>query len=149
VAFLIRDFAPDDQDAVAQLILGGMRQRWGSRFDPTADPDIDDLWASYIDAGGEIVVGELGGSAIATTTLMGCGARDGRILRMSVARSHRGCGFGRLLVAEMVARSRRRGMLVLHVSTDTPWVDAVAFYKACGFVATSESGGDTHFELVL
>ncbi len=134
---------------MAGLIQGGMRQRWGRGFDPTANPDVDDLWATYIEPGGELLVGELEGDVVATATLIGWGSDDGRIVRMSVAQSRQGLGLGRELVGELIARATRRGMGVLHVSTDTPWIDAVAFYEACGFHRVGESDGDTHLELAL
>ncbi len=149
MAFLIRDFVPDDQPDVAGLIQEGMRQRWGSRFDPSANPDSDDLWASYVDAGGELLVGELDGAIVATGTLIGWGPEDGRVLRMSVAQAHQGVGLGRELLAELVTRAARRGMGVLHVSTDVPWADAVAFYESCGFLRVGESDGDIHLEHLL
>jgi hypothetical protein len=54
----VRDFRPGDQASVRELALGGMRERWGDCYDPSSNPDLDDISASYVDRGAEVVVGE-------------------------------------------------------------------------------------------
>ncbi len=146
---LIRDFTRDDQDQVRALIQEGMRQRWGDDFDPRCNTDTDDLQESYVERGGEIVVFEADGDLVATGSLVPQGSNDGRILRMSVAGVRQGEGYGRRIVTELVERARRRGFVILHVETDTPWTDAVGFYADSGFTQVSRDEVSTHFEMVL
>ncbi|HZA87409.1 MAG TPA: hypothetical protein VE466_11045 [Acidimicrobiales bacterium] len=62
----MRDFTPGDQTAVRELVLGGMRERWGDAYDPSANPDLDDISASYINWGAEVVVVDIEGEIVAT-----------------------------------------------------------------------------------
>ena len=146
---MLRDFEPRDQDAVRQLILNGMAERWGERFDPTANPDTADLWAHYVAQGGEIIVYEIEGEVVATGTLIAEPDGAGRILRMSVDRRHRRRGLAKSVVRELVDRASRRGFDPLRVNTDTPWTEAVNLYLACGFVPVGVDETDTHFTMSL
>src|SRR5205807_1991401 len=143
------DFAPRDQPAVRELILSGMRERWGRRFDPTANPDTDDLWTSYIAKGGEIVVVEMDGAIIGTGTLLPEPGGGGRILRLSVEQRRRRQGDGRRIVGELIERAKRRQLDPLVVTTDTPWSDAVALYRSCGFIVVKQTKAVTHFSMSL
>lgn len=80
----MRDFTPGDQTAVRELVLGGMRERWGDAYDPSANPDLDDISASYINQGAEVVVVDIEREIVATGTLLPECNRHGRIVRMSV-----------------------------------------------------------------
>ena len=67
---VLRDFELGDQAAVRDLILSGMRERWRERYDDAANPDVGDIWSSYIAQGGEVVVWEEGGAVVGTGTLV-------------------------------------------------------------------------------
>ena len=56
---------------------------------------------------------------------------------------------GRRVVDELVGRARRRAIIELLVSTDTPWTSAVALYRACGFAEVGSDERDTHFRMAL
>jgi GNAT superfamily N-acetyltransferase len=142
---VLRDFEPRDQDAVRDLILRGMAERWGDQFDPGANPDTDDLWSAYVARGAEIVVFEVDGAVVATGALVPEADGAGRIMRMSVDRRHRRNGFARAVLAELIERARRRGFESLLVTTDTPWTDAVALYQSCGFTLAMQNEIATHF----
>lgn len=145
----IRSFSSGDGAAVRELVLAGLAERWGAAFDPAHNPDLDDLQASYLDRGGEIVVVDEEGRLVATGTLIPDGERRGRIVRMSVDRNRRRSGLGRQVVAELLRRARARGMHEVVVSTDTPWASALALYRSCGFVEAGRDGTDTHFVIAL
>jgi ribosomal protein S18 acetylase RimI-like enzyme len=146
---VLRDFTPGDQAAVRELVLGGMRERWGDAYDPSANPDLDDISASYINRGAEVVVVDIKGEIVATGALLPERDRGGRIVRMSVDRAYRRRGFGRQVVEELVRRARRRGMFEVVVLTDTPWTSALALYRSCGFEYVGQDDTDTHFALRL
>lgn len=156
---MLRAFTAADQGAVRGLILGGMRERWGERFDPAANPKVDDMWAHYVvEAHGEIVVVEIDGVVVATGTLLPEPADDGesdsdgkvgRIVRMAVDPQVRRQGLGRRVVAELVERARSHGWHRVVVETDTPWTSAVALYAACGFTVERQTPTETHFVLSL
>ena len=142
-------FEPRDQPAVRQLILSGMRDRWREQYKASTNPDVDDMWSSYIAGGGEVVVWEEGTMIVATGTLVPDPDGGGRILRMSVDRSYRRRGLGRRIVTELVERAQQRGLKRLRVTTDTPWLDAVALYSACGFEIVEQTEAATNFTMSL
>lgn len=146
---MLRDFARRDQVAVRDLILDGLRERWGEQFDAAYNADLYDITSSYIDMGGEVVVLEDKGNVVATGTLIRESDRRARIVRVSVAAAHRRSGVGRAVVEELVRRARRRGVRELVVLTDTPWVSAVALYRACGFEEVGRDESDTHLAMLL
>jgi hypothetical protein len=51
---VMRDFTHGDQIAVRELVLGGMRERWGDAYDPSANPDLDDISTTYVSRGAEV-----------------------------------------------------------------------------------------------
>lgn len=146
---MLRDFEPRDQPAVRELILTGMRERWGERYDGAANPDVDDMWAAYVATGGEVVVWDEGGDVVATGTLLPEPDGGGRIMRMSVARGWRRRGIGRRIVADLARRAEQRRLHTLRVSTDTPWVEAVALYEACGFEIVGRTDEATDLTMAL
>lgn len=168
----VRDFTPADQIAARAIIQSGLRERWGDRYDADANPDTDDLYASYIDpgpddsgpTGDERMSNRFANSEVVVATVSGRGGGDdvggiailvpeadglGRIVRMSVARTHRRRGIARALIAELVARARSKGHHAVIVSTDTPWSDAVALYEDSGFVVTEADDADIDLWLDL
>jgi GNAT superfamily N-acetyltransferase len=74
------------------------------------NPDVDDMWRSYVSRGGEIVVCVEDGGIVGTGTLLPEPDGGGRIMRMSVARTRRRRGIGRLIVTALVRRADQRGL---------------------------------------
>ncbi|MCP4964993.1 MAG: GNAT family N-acetyltransferase [bacterium] len=146
---MIRDFRPEDQSAVRQLILDGLRERWGEAYSPAFNPDLDDIHANYLDQGAEVVVIDDGAEILATGILLREQNQRGRIVRMSVDSRHRQRGLGRQVIEELVDRAKRQGMHELVVLADTPWTSAVALYRACGFRELASDETDTHFAMHL
>jgi ribosomal protein S18 acetylase RimI-like enzyme len=146
---VLRDFEPRDHEPVRELVLAGMRERWGDAYDPSANPDLDNISACYVDRGADVVVAEFGGEIVAAGILWPEAHDRGRIVRVSVDQAHRQRGFGRQVVEELIRRARRRGMLELVALTDTPWTSALALYRSCGFREVREDETDTHFVLSL
>ena len=146
---VIRDFEPADQDVVQALVEAGMQERWGDRYEPGTNPDLDDIEGRYVAQGAAVVVAEIERAVVGTGTLVSEPDGAGRIVRMSVDSQHRCRGIARALVAELVGRARRRGVRVLRVSTDVPWTDAISLYESCGFVETDRDDDEVHLEMRL
>lgn len=146
---MVRDFDAADQVAVHDLVLQGLRERWGDAFDPSFNQDLDDIDAHYVEAGADVVVAEHAGAVVACGILLYEGDEEGRLVRVSVASTHRRRGLARAVVAELVERAHQRGRSRIHVLTDTPWTSAVELYRACGFTQLDSDGTDTHFVLDL
>jgi ribosomal protein S18 acetylase RimI-like enzyme len=146
---VLRDFALSDQRPVASLILEGMRERWGDRYDATANPDVEGMAGSYLARGAEVVVAEIAGRVVGTGTLLPLDDRRGRIVRVGVDQQHRRRGIGRAVVVELVGRARRRDMTTVIVTTDPPWLDAVSLYESCGFEVTGWTVDSVHLTRAL
>ena len=152
----IRALRVEDQDAAKALILAGLEEHWGV-LDPSLNPDLDDIAASYRDA--VFLVACINGEMAGTGALVpeagrfpsgasGAGS-VARIVRMSVARSRRRQGIGRLLLDELCRQARALGCRTVVLETTADWQDAIAFYLRCGFRASGFSEGDIHFKLDL
>ena len=66
----VRPFVADDHVSVRDLILAGMRERWGDAYEPSANADLDDITANYVDRGADVLVIEVEGRIVATGTLV-------------------------------------------------------------------------------
>jgi ribosomal protein S18 acetylase RimI-like enzyme len=146
---LIRDFRPADQHRVRELILAGMRERWREAYDPSANPDVEDMLASYVARGAEVIVAEIGSLMVGTGTLQAEGPASNRIIRMAVAASHRRLGVARTIVNELLNRAGLWSAAEVVVRTDTDWLDAVALYRACGFQVVAQDRRTTDFRMAL
>lgn len=139
---VIRDFKREDQQAARSLILEGLAERWEA-LDPTLNPDLDDIACTY--AAAVFLVAVERGQLVGTGALIPEAAGVGRIVRMSVARSHRRHGIGRRLLQALLQRARALGYCQLVLETTATWVDAIAFYQAHDFHPIAERDGDLHF----
>ena len=146
---MIRDFEPRDQEAFRALVLAGLAERWGEAFDPTFNPDLLDIEASYLAQGAVVVVAENDAGLVATGILRPETGNRGRIVRVSVDAGCRRQRLGRRVVEELVTRARQRRMSEVVVLADTPWTSAVDLYRACGFREVASDDRDTHFVLAL
>jgi ribosomal protein S18 acetylase RimI-like enzyme len=127
----IRPFAPADQIVVRALILEGLRERWGW-LDPTLNPDLDDIAASYIAPGHVFIVAEIG-QALTGTGALKLQGHSGQIVRVSVSPKWRRRGIGRALVAALLGTARTRGLDRVWMETNDDWRDAIGLYQHCGF----------------
>ncbi len=130
-------------------MLAGLRERWGTSYDASYNQDLADIVGNYVVGGGHVIVVEDESEIVATGALVPDGVDGGRIVRMSVATSHRRQGFGRMVVEELISRARACGMAEVRVLTDTPWLSAIELYRSCGFEEVGRDDTDTHFVMDL
>lgn len=145
---VIRPFAPADQQTVHALVNAGLGEHFG-HVDPRYNPDLDDIAASYPGKGHVFVVATLDGAIVGTGALVFAEARQGRLVRMSVAPERRGKGVGRALVYHLIAIARRCGLERLNVETNRDWEDAKGLYRACGFIQVGEDAVSGYFARAL
>jgi ribosomal protein S18 acetylase RimI-like enzyme len=146
---VLRSFTRADQPAVRHLVLEGMRERWQDEFDAGANPDVDDVWATYVEGGADVIVAEEEGVIVATGTLVSIDDTDGRIVRVAVDRRCRRRGFARLVIGELLRRARLRSMRAVIVTTEPAWSDAADLYRSCGFRLVARSPDMLRFESQL
>jgi GNAT superfamily N-acetyltransferase len=152
----IRAFCAEDQEAAKALVLAGLGERWGW-IDPTLNPDLDDIAASY--AAGLFLVGYLGDTLVATGALLPEATAEGvhaqrtimrtemRVVRMSVRADLRGQGIGRRMLDALIDAARQQGCALVVLETTSTWTDAIGFYTRNGFQLIEERDGDTHMQL--
>ncbi len=157
----IRPFERRDQAAVKGLILEGLVEHWGV-LDPTLNPDLDDIAATYA-AGRFLTVWQNASPSVGGSEgddgerLVGTGAilpepdEEGaaRVVRMSVARDCRRQGIGRALLDALCAAARAAGYRRLVLETTATWQGVIDFYQTYGFRASGVREGDMHFEMDL
>ncbi len=144
----IRPILPHQAPLARALILAGMVERWGW-LDETANPDLTDIWTTYVCAGHRFFVGERAGEIVATGALWFVQERVGRIVRMSVAQQWRGLGFGRKMTDHLIASARHAGCHTLLVETNDSWQSALMLYRTAGFIETHRDGVEVHMQLQL
>lgn len=145
-AVFIRCFHPADQTAAQGLILAGLQEHWG-QLDPTKNPDLDDIAATYAD--GVFLTAWRGGELVGTGALVPEAERIGRVVRMSVAAHLRRQGIGTLILQRLCEHARAAGYRRLVLETTANWRDAIAFYERRGFRPVESRAGDLHFEFDL
>lgn len=144
----IRPIAPTETQQARALILAGMAERWGW-LDESANPDLDDIWQSYCLAWHRFFVGVVDGQMVATGALLFEAVGIGRIVRMSVAKTWRGKGFGRLMTDHLITAARQANCHTLLVETNESWHSALTLYRTVGFTQTHRDGVEIHMQLIL
>jgi ribosomal protein S18 acetylase RimI-like enzyme len=141
--FTIRPFRATDQTATRDLIQSGLAEHFGFA-DETANPDLDDIAATYPARGHLSLVAESRGAIIGTAGMLMAGPETGRIVRVSVAPAHRRQGIARALMACLKEHAHARGLDRLWVETNDDWPDAIGLYVALGFRETARADGSVY-----
>jgi N-acetylglutamate synthase-like GNAT family acetyltransferase len=147
VSFVVRRFDPCDQFECRQTILNGLAEHFGF-IDESRNPDLDDIEKAYLAAGSDFYVAECEGHIIGTAGLLLEPGRA-RIVRMSVAKSHRKRGVATALLDKCILVAKDRGLPEIVAFTEPQWPDAVGFYTACGFKQFGGDDEDIHLRLPL
>lgn len=115
-------------------------------FDSSMNPDLQDILSSYTTSERRMLLVLREDEVIATGALIKEEERIGRIVRMSVKKSHRGRGIAQRMVGalEDLARSVNYGLI--RIETTQGWNKAIALYRRCGYTITGEDEGSVYFE---
>lgn len=140
----IRQFQPSDQPAVKKLILNGLVDHW-KILDPTKNPDLDDIYASYQHA--TFVVAQENDCIIGCGALVPHTAETVEIVRMSVESNFRRKGIGTLILQHLIQEARMQGYRTIILETTATWQEVIAFYLRSGFHITHYKDGDAYFAL--
>lgn len=162
-AFHIRPFSPADQPATKTLIQAGLGEHFGW-INPDLNPDLSDIWRTYVASGQTFVVVEMAGELVGTGALiqetletskvsshqrLQTSEVCGRLVRMSVSQAHRRLGIGRALVLHLIEKARERRFGRLLVETNLDWYDAIGLYQHCGFVEYARDEESIHLSMSL
>lgn len=145
---IIRPFIPSDQDRAKILILEGLAEHFNA-IDPTLNPDLNNINESYLAQGSLFLVAELDGDLVGTGALIAESEDSGRIVRVSVASSHRRMGIGRLLTKHLIQAAHHFHFSRIIVETNDDWHGAITLYQQCGFIEYDRYDGEVHMTLAL
>ena len=120
----IRPIRVQEAPQARQLILAGLQEKWGD-LDPSRNPDLDDIVASY--SNGVFLVAILGSEIIGTGGLVPEAESTARIVRMWVAESYRGGGLGTEILEQLLKAATTQRYWRVVVETTASWEDAVEF----------------------
>ncbi len=107
-------------------------QRFDGGFDPSASIPADD--DELRPPAGLLLVARLRSEPIGCGALKFHGTEPAELKRMWVARSARGLGIGRRILAELEAEAIRCGTRVVRLETNGSLTEAIALYRSSGFV---------------
>jgi GNAT superfamily N-acetyltransferase len=139
----IYPFRNADQQQVRDFILCGLSERWGE-LDETANPDIDDIEASY--GSGNFFVAYSDGELVGTGGLSAESNSVVRIVRMWIRKDLRRSGIGTRIIQHLLNQARLKKYSRVVLETTSTWSDAVSFYQKHGFKIEAYRDGDTHFQ---
>lgn len=157
----VRRYRPGDHRRVLALHEAAMRDV-GAYIEGAPEPDLEDVEDSYLDAGGEFLVGTLDGRIVAMgavrpptwyiTDLVDCGDGTAELKRMRVDPDHQRRGFGRAILDALSERARELGYVEFVLDTTPGQTGAQRFFETNGFrqIGRGEiEGPDGPIELVL
>lgn len=137
---LIRRARPEDVEAIVAMLaddpLGATREKPGDPGYAKAFTEIDS------DPQQLLAVAELDGAVVGTLQLTfipglsRVGATRALIEAVRIRTDQRGNGLGQRLIEWSIGEARRRGCVMVQLTTDASRVDAHRFYERLGFVAS-------------
>ena len=138
----LRRYRPADRDRVLGLHERAMCDV-GAYVEGVPEPDLADVEATYLESGGEFLVGTVDGEVVAmgafrptkgyVTELLDDLENAAEIKRMRVAPARQGRGYGRRVYDELERRARERGFDELALDTTPAQTAAQALYESVGF----------------
>ncbi|MGF1620981.1 MAG: GNAT family N-acetyltransferase [Rhodomicrobiaceae bacterium] len=136
----------EDLDAVVRLLAADSLGQWRETLGDGSLPDAYVRVFNEIaaDPRNTIIVGEAAGRIVAClqlTFIPGltyAGGERAQIEGVRVDSAMRGAGVGKTLIAHVVELARRRGCVLVQLTTDKRRPDALAFYGSLGFAPSHE-----------
>jgi len=131
--FTLRRYTPADREAVEHLHVHAMKQTGAYLGRGPWDDDIYAIVETYLNNGGEFLIGEWDGVFVAMGALRRTTAERAEIKRMRVQPEYQGRGFGQIILTELEARARALGYKTLHLDTGVIQVPAQKLYEKNGY----------------
>jgi ribosomal protein S18 acetylase RimI-like enzyme len=132
----LRSFRDDDAEAVWRLHdLALDRARAHGGRGPWEN-DLRDIRATYLDAGGDFLVGLLDDELVAMGGLVRTSPGEAEIKRMRVHPDVQRRGFGRLLLERLEERARALGCRTIRLDTTDRQTAARRLYESAGYQET-------------
>jgi GNAT superfamily N-acetyltransferase len=130
----IRRYAADDHATVFDLHREGLAQVGVLPGDGVYyDDDLADVEANYLRAGGEFLVGEVGGEIAAIGGLRRVDERVAEMVRLRVRPDHQRRGYGAAVVRVLEERAAELGFRSLRADTTVKQPVAMELYRSSGW----------------
>lgn len=142
----IRMFKNEDQESARQLIISGLGEYF-DQIDYSLNSDLDDIGASYIKTENDFIIAEIDRRMVGTGALIQESNDSGRIVRVSVSKSMRNRGIGKIIVEYLIGIGRKRKLKQIVVETNLNWVAAKNLYRRLGFKESARD--DTSIQMIL
>ena len=139
----INPFGIAYQEQARDFILCGLSERWGE-LDETANPDIDDIDASY--GSDNFFIAICDGRLVGTGGLSAESSSVVRIVRMWIQKDLRRSGIGTRIMQHLLNQARLKKYSRVVLETTSTWSDTISFYQKHGFEIEEYRDGDTHFQ---
>lgn len=138
----VRQYRPNDHEQALELHEAAMRDV-GAYVEGVPEPDLDDIVASYLDSGGEFLVGTVDGEIVAMGAFRPADGYIRKILdglsnaaelkRMRVDPAHQRKGYGRRIYGELERRAGEQGFDEFVLDTMPVQTAAQGLYEELGF----------------
>jgi GNAT superfamily N-acetyltransferase len=135
----LRRYEERDAAAVWRLHDEGLRQMGVHAGDGRWDDDLRSIAATYLDGGGEFLVGVIAGGIVAMGALQRVSAEVAEVRRMRVDARFQRRGYGRGLLVRLEARARELGYRAVRLDTTVKQVPAERLYRTAGYVEVARS----------
>jgi ribosomal protein S18 acetylase RimI-like enzyme len=129
----LRRYEEPDAATVWRLHEDGLRQMNAHAGHGPWDDDLRSVRASYLDAGGEFLVGVIDGEVVAMGALRRVSAAVAEIKRMRVDVRFQRRGFGRTILRRLEQRAAELGYRTLRLDTTVSQVPAQQLYRTSGY----------------
>lgn len=129
----LRRFEDDDAGAVRELHDLALSAAGAHLGSGPWDEDLNSIRASYLDDGGEFLVGRLDGRLIAMGALRHVTDAVAELKRMRVHPAFQRRGFGRMLLTRLEHRARELGFRKLRLDATVRQTAAQRLYESAGY----------------
>jgi ribosomal protein S18 acetylase RimI-like enzyme len=129
----LRRFEARDQHAVWELHTLGLEGTGAHLGDGPWDDDLRSIADSYLDDGGEFLVGMVNGRVVAMGALRHITDAIAEVKRMRVHPGFQRRGFGRRILASLEDRARELGYTKLTLDTGVVLTAAQRLYESAGY----------------
>lgn len=150
LALDIRRYRPEDADEVRSLHRRAIEEvgAYAEELSDYLDRDLDDIEGSYLENGGEFLVGKLDGKVVAMGALRRISDFEAEVKRMRVEPEFQGCGFGKRMLARLEERAVELGFEKITLDTTVQQTGARRLYEGAGY-AFSGTGVIGPFECLF
>jgi len=139
----IRGFDIRDQESARQLIISGLGEHF-DQIDYSMNSDLDDIFASYIKSENAFIIAEIDHCMVGTGALVQESNDTGRIVRVSVSKTMRNRGIGKMIVEHLIELGRKRKLKLIVVETNLDWGAANNLYQRLGFKESARDDNSIH-----